>query len=259
MISKFEFCEDCKKSNTPGFVRDGYGSVKECECLLNYSKIQSFYSLLKSKGIPQSFIDYDINSYVGNRKPKEIIKILENIDLFVKNGLQCYFSGEPNTQKTSIATYIIKKALIKKFNVYYTTMANILSLLRKEYKASKESYEENLIKIDWYQDCDLLVIDDAFDLTKVYLSVNSENEQINLLTLLKKRILNGKSNIYVSNVRRSNINFGIFNSCFSDILSKDCQEIFFEDSLPKEIINKKILSFFSERIHAEVRKKKQKE
>jgi len=248
MVKKFEPCSDCLKSKNPGYTKDENGVVRECDCLKKYNKYISFITYLQSINVPNPYFDYDISSYIGKSAIKNFSIILSSIESFCENGFNAYFSGEPGTQKTSVAIYLIKKALVKKINCYYLTMSELLSKIRKEYKPKLEDYNENLELVDRLLNYKLLVIDDAFDKNKILLIKNREEDQINLYTFLKKRMDNNNSNLYISNIPRVEIDYTLFNPYISDILNKKCKEIFFNDAVPSELSNKKIMSFFSEKV-----------
>jgi hypothetical protein len=241
----FTPCELCKSNPIPGYILKDNTTV-ECECLRQYNSYSSFLGYLKSSEIPEKYIEYSINSYFGE-KSKEAIdtinQIISNIEGFVKNGFQLYISGEIHTQKTSVACYIAKKAALKGITVFYITLPSLINLI-KTMDFSKDPIEKEDLKakLDRIRQVGLLVLDDAFDERKVYLSSKSSYYLTYLEDFFRYRLDGGKSIITVSNKKRNDIS-NKFGKTLIHLLNKDCIEVTLEDALPEKVMNEKLLDF----------------
>jgi hypothetical protein len=89
----------------------------------------------------------------------------------------------------------------------------------------------------------LLFIDNAFDETKLYISKN-DFLKTSILSLIKHRIDNNLSTIYISNKAISDINLELFGFDIQDLLIKNTKEIEFTDVLPIKVLNKSVNDFF---------------
>ena len=156
----------------------------------------------------------------------------------MSKGFNLYIHGKSNTQKTSVATYMAKAAFFKKIPTKYTSMP-VLTQVISDFKDNQSNYKY-LFKLP------LLFIDNAFDETKLYISKN-EFLKTSILSLIKYRIDNNLSTIYVSNKSIENINLELFGFDIQDLLIKNTKELEFTDVLPIKVLNKSVNDFFKVR------------
>lgn len=243
-------CEKCKVSPNPGYLTKEDGTVLECNCLKNYNNYIRLVKYLKSVGVPTRYIDYSISDYEGEKSLDSVNKVknlIPNIEDFVEKGLQLYLVGPEFTQKAAISCYIMKKAIMKKKSAYYTTMPNLVHLLKNAYFAKAITAIEATKELALVKNVDLLVVDDAFDSKKVYLGSSSAIQSL-LIDFFKHRNNNLKSNVYVSEVKVRDIdltgtgNAVGFGSFFQGYLQDECVELEFEDVLSRRSRNKQIAS-----------------
>ena len=239
----FKPCADCENSENPGYIKKG-NTIFECDCLKKYHSYITFYKYLESLGVPFGYIDYSLNSYIGEKSKKsieDIKKIIGKVDIFVREGMQLYFSGPDNTQKTSIACYFLKKVAMKGFSVYYISMPQLLYKLKQvKFARNIEDVLEEQTIIKTIENCGFLVIDDCFDKSKVYIG-KSEYFKSLLSEFFSFRIRNNKSQIYVSTITKSNIPYNEFGDSVRLLLNRECLEYQFLDKVPSNVMNSQIL------------------
>ncbi len=249
-------CDKCTK--TPGY-RTENGIRKECDCLRVYHKYTTLVKYLQGAGIPSRYVEYSISDYLGKKSTKSvdiIKKIASEIKVFVSEGMQLYLFGKPYTQKTSLACYLGRKAAMSGKTVSYITMPRLMQELQIS-NFSKE-YDEALLsksKLSGVRTADLLILDNAFDTKKVYLTQKTGYYLSLIEELFRFRLENNKSQVYVSTERRHDID-NKFGGTLRLLLNKECLEIELLDKVPPDIMNRKVLSLIGEEINDENNKEK---
>jgi DNA replication protein DnaC len=234
-LPKYKSCSKC----TNGFiVNEGIG--KKCQCRVDYdNELKFIYSLLNSNVIQEfsseyqyTFLkNYTLDSYCGPDSNGNKQKIKKYIDEFNSkfNSINLFLSGEPGTQKTTIAKYILCSILRQNKTGYYIIANDLFNLL-----TDSERNEEARIKLQSIIINDLLIIDE-FDESKITL-YSSDWKQKFILPFLKQRLETiHKSTIFISNRLPSELGEK-FEGAIQDLIVRETLDdsvLIFEDKYAK--------------------------
>lgn len=215
-MKEFIPCEKCKGSKLVpiGFyktieIRNGieYKVLKECDHHIEWRNEFTLFKSLKNMGLKEDQLKYNLSDYIGD---KENINRLEN---YVKNFSNesvkasiLYFFGPPDTQKTTVAISLIK--LLFNYDIKYIHFQKFID----DYISSLWDNDNN--NIDYYEECDLLIIDNFSD-------KDLSEKQLNLFEkFVQKRLSNNKGFIFISNLTISQLK----NNNLKFILSKETKK-----------------------------------
>lgn len=208
---KFAPCNLCANGYHYSVNEFGEDVVIECDCHKKwYQDSLSFYRIEKAQ-LPQSILEYEIDDYQGSSESKVMIehlkKYVEEFETKYYRYHLYFWSHENSTQKTTVASWIGKRLLID-YNktVRFVLMNDLINLLMKV------NYEgEAQLEMDEYLQCDFLIIDEAFDKSKV--TLYKSGYQIPFLdSFLRKRMTTlSKATCFTSNIPIEHIesNFSI--------------------------------------------------
>lgn len=204
-IKEFIPCRSCpnreKGGPQQGYYYDvvgGFKVIKECECHKRWKKEAELSIKLKDSNIVP---DYTFDNYRGTKSLDDLNclkKIAENPNKFIYKKM-IYLYGPNGCQKTSMVQALGKELILKGFSVQYTLMSDLINSLISDFSDNEESKDKKNYFIQKCLDCDFLIIDEAFDLSKV--AIYSSGYQIPYLdSFIRNRFeLNKKSIIFVSN------------------------------------------------------------
>jgi DNA replication protein DnaC len=238
-MEKFIPCSLCNN----GYIYNG-DSVQKCSCLKAYQK-----SVQISLGFFNAGVTDDILPDLKNYKGKDVRDNLSKIRKYV-NGLSdkymrnshLYLVGPNGSQKTYTAKAIIKEAIEKDLSCKFVLMNDLIKKLTSIYE---EGYSNS---IEEYYNCDILVLDDCFDVKKVTLF--KSGYQIPYLDeFLRKRIEQlGGNIIFTSNIQIEDINEDKFSKDIKNLLTRSIKdkggELYFSD-IYSSIEDKEILSMWN--------------
>jgi DNA replication protein DnaC len=206
MLNKFVACDKCKDG---WFYKEGLAT--KCDCLIQYQKSQKLILALYKAGINDKELP-SLEFCKGNEESLLKLKLflLGLHDKFETNS-HLYLYGKNGTQKTYTVKALIIEALQKGLKCKYVLMNDLLEQLTdiqvKEFP-------------DEFYNCDLLVIDESFDIKKV-LIYKSGYQLSFLTTFLKKRMeLLQKNTIFVSNISIKDIDENKFTPDIKDMLTR---------------------------------------
>jgi hypothetical protein len=208
-------------SPTDGYFLDSFnGSVvfRKCDLYEKYTKKVNFNQLLVKSGFPDDFVDYNIDKeYIGEKSKDNIEKLKKFINYFTTDlstasvrirpyvelakKSMLYFYGSNGTQKTHVAWWVGKEIAKSGFSVRFLTMKQLIEDLINFKPNPNEDDEAILIKekVDVYNNCDLIIIDESFDKDK--LTIFKSNYQIPFLDdFIRTRFQKNKAIIFISNV-----------------------------------------------------------
>lgn len=187
-------------------------------------------------------MDYEWSSYVGDiSRPnlEQLETLLGNLRPFLNSGASMYFSGENNTQKTSVATCFMKKVVASKFSAAYVTMKGLYDLISDFHPT-----EEDQNRIYVAQTCRLLVVDEAFDPRKLHIPEKSTFQESILDNFFRTRFNNLRGCLFVSNIARSDISSS-FGTGLIELLNRGCLDFFWKDKIPYKLMTDSILKFIA--------------
>ena len=221
---KFVPCRKCHKSKTPGYIpsqMDGYSVLVECSCHKIWKEQWELEIKIKSSGLSEDDLQFNENSYIGSQKEELIPKILRYVDKFdsVKSDA-LYFYGINGTQKTTVAKWIGIKLIQKGYKIQYVTMKALIDVLIASFQDSNEERIERKDLYDRYMNCDLLILDEVFDRSKVILYASGYQipflDQFirSRLDMMKKGIL------FISNKTISQISSEGFGESLQDLIER---------------------------------------
>jgi DNA replication protein DnaC len=179
-----------------------YKVIIECPHHADWQKEYNAFCQFKLNGFDEKTWDYEFSDYSGNISNhlirfEKFINHFDNLD--VKSSI-LYFYGVHDTQKTTIANIIGKKLLLKNFDVQYITMNSFKDLFWAYVNArdrdTKREQENDYLKIrnfEKIQNCDLLIIDDAFVVNLF------PGGLVDIDNFIRDRIKNNKGIIFISN------------------------------------------------------------
>lgn len=210
-IKKFIQCRNCpykeKGGPQPGYYYSTYEGVQvvvECDCHKKWVED----SKLEAKFLNSNVVaDYSFDNYCGYQSRDSVDclrKVANNPEKFTYKKM-IYMYGPNGTQKTSMAQALGKELIIKGYTVQYTLMQELITNLVTDFSDSLTTKEKKEYFINKCMDCDFLIIDEAFDLSKVL--IYSSGYQIPYLdTFIRNRFdINKKSIIFISNKKPCDI------------------------------------------------------
>lgn len=234
-ITPFHSCGVCNKD---GFIITKDYS-KKCSCRIEYeNNLNIIKGLLSSNVITYnsskesldfllnlSFNDYKGNDYAGN-----LIKIKKFCTNFKNkyNNLNLFFSGDPGTQKTTLAKIMIKELIKQKVSCYYIIANDLIDII---IESGRDIEKKNLIES--ILNYDFLVIDE-FDEHKI-VTFSSGWQRKNLFPFLKKRLESiRKSTLFISNQKIDNLG-AYFEGAIQDLILREVpdQTMIFKDNYIK--------------------------
>jgi len=187
--------------------------------------------------------EYTIDSYRGIDNNKNKDKINKYISKFNDkyNSVNLFFSGEPGTQKTTLAKYILCSLLRQKKNGYYIIANDLFNTL-----TNSERNEEAREKLKELITKDILIIDE-FDESKITL-YNSDWKQKFILPFLKIRLETvRKATIFISNKLPTELGEK-FDGAIQDLIVRETSGsvLIFNDNYAKYKDNIKISSIWDD-------------
>lgn len=172
---KFVLCRACpqrtkgKPSNIPlGYYYDTIGNQQvlvECKCHKEWREAKELSAKLKKANITP---DYTFDDYKGTNSLQDLeaLKSIAKKADFFSHKKMVYLWGPNGTQKTSMVQALGKELIKQNYKVQYLLMQDLINTLMPDFSADDEEKKRIAKKL---QDNDFLIIDEAFDKTKVTL------------------------------------------------------------------------------------------
>lgn len=220
-MNKFIPCRNCanKKGPFPGYYYEN-GYTVECECHKKWFKEYDVERKCKESNIQP---DYNWSDYRGEKSRKDLECLKKYGDDFEKYKYKTmvYLYGKNGCQKSSMVQVLGKDLIRKGYKVEYITMNNLISILEKDFSNDEDIQEMRLYNINRLNKCDLLIIDESFDPTKV-LMYKSGYQLPYLDNFLRMRFeINKKSIIFVSNVKPNEIGANGYEKSLQDFVCRN--------------------------------------
>lgn len=236
-IKKFVQCRNCPRIENsgpaPGYYYKTENGLKvsvECDCHKKWREEKELMIKCESSHITT---DYTFDDYRGKASEYELRCLKEyayNFEKF-KYGTMVYVYGGSGTQKTSMVQYAGKVLLKKGYKVHYIKMNDLLTYLISN-KENNYNPSENIENIQYElkrcNDCDLLIIDESFDPSKIF--VYKSGYQMPFLdSFLRNRFeLNKKPIIFISEVKPSDIEKYGYSHSLKDFVERNTKTSFLE-------------------------------
>src|SRR6185369_9251596 len=187
--------------------------------------------LREISGIPSAYFDYHARDYIGKGSSETLAAIrgiLNDPQEFINEGYFLYFYGKNNTQKTSMACFFLRNLLLQNFTGHYVTMKSLYDSLRNDdFRDAGEAKGQ----VAMYRDCDVLVVDEAFDKRKLYISGKTTYQESLLDDFFRFREHNRKACVFVSNCKKDDMDV-TFGEGLRILLGRSCVELTFTDEVP---------------------------
>lgn len=150
------------------------------------SKIVLSRDVLAETGIPRKFWPYDLRHFSGSDSAvKACSKYIRKSKIAFQNGVHLFLTGNVNSGKTFLGTFILKCILVKGHSVKYTTLVDI----SRDYVGDGET-RHSLRKL-YLDSADFLFIDDV-------VTEPNKAEKNGLERVLKLRLTAGAPTIIAS-------------------------------------------------------------
>ncbi len=223
---EFVPCGNCNNGYLYLHVMQGAGpSVKECECHKKWVHANTVEKTYKHNGFDPRHFNYSPRQYAGTKSAADKDRIINYVKQFELNpavrSLVCYLYGPNGTQKTTMMSWVGKSLLDKGFSVRYMLMNDLVKLLMDAEDFNEERAEKARAKVEKLEETDLIIIDEAFDKSKTWIS-RSGYELGTLDSWIRKRIscLN-KGIFFISNVLPNDIASQNFSASIADFIQRE--------------------------------------
>jgi len=228
-MKSFKPCDKCRGKN--GSLPEGYiehidsSGVKtciECECHKKWVDEQLCEATFKHSGFNPSLWDYNPRSYVGTASRHDMTRLLNYADQFCKNekvrSLLVYMYGPNGCQKTVLANYVGKRIIMEGYSSRFILMNTLIGLLQ-----DADFNEDKRLELESINDCDLLIVDEAFDKEKMKLY--KSGFQLSFVdTFIRNRVQTlGKGILFISNVHPDNIEKQGLSHSIQDFVQRECK------------------------------------
>ena len=235
-IDRFTPCRKCRdlKGPKPGyyFIKNdkGFETVKECSCHKDWRRRKFLEVEYVLSNVVESHTFKNYTDIIQDQENINYLKgFAENFKKFSK-GTMIYLYGQNGTMKTSMSKYAGQLIIQQGFSVQYIMMQELVEKLVMQ-RESEEKLEERDQILKRCKDVDLLIIDEAFDRSKVM--VYKSGFQIPYLDFfLKDRFdTHKKSILFISNVKPEDISAIGFGDSLQDFVVRNTREsqIFFNE------------------------------
>lgn len=242
-MQKYKDFIPCRRCNF-GYLfvkKNGIDVAHMCDCLKKYTHSKKLFYKLQRANIPVSVLDYKIERYIGKKSLESVSKIKEYVSFFSSkfHNVHLYLYGTNGTQKTRIAQYIGREILAQDFSVTYVLMNDMIrNLIKQGFQSLENDIELDRI-VDSYYTVDCLIVDEAFDKSKVQW-YKSDYQMSFLDSLIRKRIdVLNKATIFVSNIPVPQLQVDFNNSIYDLVQRNTLQsQLLFEDHYSQMVNNK---------------------
>ena len=213
-----------KASFMPGYYYeeiDGYQCLKECKCHVRWREARELERKLTASNL---IADYNFEDYKGTESLEDVRALEEFANHFDKYNYKTmlYIYGKNGTQKTTMAMAAGKKIVENGFKVQYVLMNNLLTSLVTDFDSEDQSAKDLFIKK--CNDCDLLIIDEAFDKEKSV--IYKSGYQVPFLdTFLRNRFeIDKKSIMFISNHQPEEISSQGFSGSLQNLVERNTKK-----------------------------------
>lgn len=269
----------CNQCDCNGFIVTENSALK-CDCRIKYeNEILASEILIKSGLLTESstyedfkrLIDFDWSDYHGKDENGNLKKLQKFVDEFDKTKykeiphnsvddkgniirteyskvsienpfkhLHCYVYGKQGTQKSHIMRGLLTKMAKLKKNVGYIFAKDLVGLI-----IDSERNEESNKKLNYFQNCDVLVIDE-FDEQRICLWSSGFKEKSMIVWLKNRLEIIRKSTWIISNLTIEEQKSSKLGELFGDLLDRETRYGRFEfkdkfsDYITQDEINEKL-------------------
>ena len=230
---KYIPCRICasKKGPSPGYY---YADKKplvaiECACHKKWRVQQDTRYNLRQGNLWTDF-DYDpLTDYKGIKSTKDIHALIQYKNNFdKKKNIMVYAHGLNGTQKTTLAMWLGISLVKEGYKVFYTLMESLSAALTPNFD---EKGDDSVLYVQKALSADLLIIDEAFDRSKV--TLYKSGYQLPFLDrFLRERFdVNRRGILFISNQPASTINESGFGESLQSFVSRNTCEstLYFQD------------------------------
>lgn len=229
---KFIPCRICAKLDgpEPGYYYNketffGRRTLVECDCHKKWSKSQEDLLKAKSSNIWSDAFSYNPErDYKGDKSSEDVKCLVDYVSLFPTYRDKMIFMYGPNgTQKTTLAMWVGAMLIQSGYSVHYMLMENLSVLLQPDFDESSDESSQRKTLHHRIMNTDLLIIDEAFDLSKM--NLYKSGYQIPFLDrFIRERFdINKKGILFVSNMKVHTIGSS-FNASLGSLIERNTEE-----------------------------------
>lgn len=207
---------------------DGFKVVRECECHIRWRRQQELNRRMFLSNINP---DFTFDDYVGTKSLNDLAalrKIAADPERFMYKKM-VYVYGPNGCQKTSMCQCLGKSLIEQGYDVMFFTMNEILTALVRSFNDSDQERKDYLIKR--CNECDFLIIDESFDVSKV--TIYNSGYQLPFLDgFIRSRFDIGKKSImFISNIKPEAIDQERFGVSLQSLIERNTRQstLVFED------------------------------
>lgn len=243
----------CNQCDFNGFIITENSALK-CDCRIKYENEISASEILIKSGLLtedssyddfKKLIDFKFSDYRGKDESQNIPKLKKYVSEFDSDikpfkHLHCYVYGKQGTQKSHIMRGLLTKMAKLKKNVGYIFAKDLVGLI-----IDSERNEESNKKLNYFQNCDVLVIDE-FDEQRICLWSSGFKEKSMIVWLKNRLEIIRKSTWIISNLTIEEQKSSKLGELFGDLLDRETRYGRFEfkdkfsDYITQDEINEKL-------------------
>jgi DNA replication protein DnaC len=212
----------CCMPDHPGFREveneDAQRTAVECERHVEWRTKRELFAKFIQSGFRWDLFELDYpNDYVGFQSIKSMQRVVNYVKKFPysEEVRKClvYLYGPNGTQKTLMGNYIGSQLIQQGYDVKFILMNTLIKNL------TQESYNDDVrLWLEKLAKADLLVLDEAFDIEKVSISMRS-GYQLPFFDTFIRQWINNKGIVMISNKKIEDIP-AVFGSSLQNLVKR---------------------------------------
>jgi DNA replication protein DnaC len=195
--------EECKKCSGRGFsvvIENNSRTFVDCDCVLKIRKALSYIEA----NIPLRYVKWDISELTEEFQAENpipynyVIDYLANLRSNIDDGIGFWLAGPPGQAKSSIISYVMRRAVDVGAYCFFEKAANLHS---KKFEALSSDAAKNFI-INIIDSVELLAVE---EIDKIYLKDDLSFNNKSFFDLISDIYDSNKALVISSNVRKDEV------------------------------------------------------